>query len=118
MDMLKWLPTAIALVLFLGAAVVYLRGSRDKGTIDTLERNNKALTERVTILVGECREDHQKIEGQAQTIEVLTNTVNSSELIRTHHEQAMAGLADLRTDVNELPSKIAAAIAAAVKEVK
>lgn len=42
--------TAIAAVVFLGAAVIYLRGSRDKGTITTLEQNNKALTERVEIL--------------------------------------------------------------------
>lgn len=40
----------IGFVVFLGAAAIYLRGSRDKGTIATLEQNNKALAERVTLL--------------------------------------------------------------------
>lgn len=41
---------AIGIVTFLGAAAVYLRGSKDKGTISTLESNNKALASRVDIL--------------------------------------------------------------------
>lgn len=48
-----WLQVLGALVLFVsfvGSAVVFLRGSADKGTIDTLERNNQALSERVGIL--------------------------------------------------------------------
>jgi hypothetical protein len=43
----------VALVIGLGAIVQYLRGSRDKGTITTLEQNNKALNERVTLLEGD-----------------------------------------------------------------
>lgn len=40
----------VGLVVFLGATVVYLRGSRDKGTITTLENSNRALSERVALL--------------------------------------------------------------------
>lgn len=40
----------VGLVVFLGAVVVYLRGSKDKGTITTLEASNRALTERVDLL--------------------------------------------------------------------
>lgn len=49
----SWIGTIgglVGIVVFLGAVVVYLRGSRDKGTISTLEQNNKALTERVALL--------------------------------------------------------------------
>jgi hypothetical protein len=46
---LSWLTTGIAVVGFLAAATVYLRGARDKGTIETLQRNNQALLERVDI---------------------------------------------------------------------
>lgn len=51
--MTDWLGTLggiVALVVFLGAAVVYIRGSKDKGTITTLESSNRALTERVKVL--------------------------------------------------------------------
>lgn len=46
------------LVVFLGAAVVYLRGSRDKGTITTLEASNTSLLQRVGVLekdLGDAR---------------------------------------------------------------
>lgn len=46
----SWIGLGISIVVFLGAAWVYLSGSKDKGTIGTLEANNKALTERVGIL--------------------------------------------------------------------
>jgi gamma-glutamylcysteine synthetase len=45
-----WIGLFVLVISFLGTAVVFLRGSRDKGTISTLEQNNKALTERVTLL--------------------------------------------------------------------
>lgn len=48
-----WLQVLGALILvvtFVGSAVVFLRGSADKGTIETLERSNHALIERVGLL--------------------------------------------------------------------
>jgi hypothetical protein len=47
---LSWLTGAIVVVGFLGSVTIYLRGSKDAGTIKTLERSNKALNERVAIL--------------------------------------------------------------------
>lgn len=121
MDALSWLPTAIAVVLFLGSAVIYLRGSRDKGTIDALERNNRALTERVGILESEQREDRAQIEGLVTANRVLTNTVNSAELIETlktevlaalldHHNAALKGMATIHTDLADLPGRLAVAM--------
>lgn len=40
----------VGLIVFLGTVVVYLRGSRDKGTITTLTNSNAALMERVGLL--------------------------------------------------------------------
>ena len=40
----------VGAVVFLGSVVVYFKGSADKGTIETLERNNAALAERVDLL--------------------------------------------------------------------
>jgi hypothetical protein len=51
-----WMQVLGCLVLFVtfvGSAVVFLRGSADKGTIETLERNNRALNERVALLESE-----------------------------------------------------------------
>jgi len=119
--LLTWLLGAVALVNFFAAAAVYLRGSRDKGTIETLTRsndalqeNNKILNDRVTLLETSDTSKGEKIAAQDKTIEVLTNTVNSSELIKTlsselsmHHKAAMTGVAQIHTDLAELPKKIA-----------
>lgn len=121
MTVLNWIPTAIAAVLFLGSAAVYLRGSRDKGTIEALERNNAALTERVGILESTGREDRGKITAQAQTIAVLTNTVNSADLIvnlkgeilealNEHHLAAIGGVSQIHEDLANLPGQIAAVL--------
>lgn len=87
-NIMSWLTTGIAVVGFLAAATVYLRGARDKGTIETLQRNNQALLERVDIQADKILElertgvqCNEKIEAQATTIEVLQNTTNSRELI-------------------------------------
>lgn len=116
MNPITWFLFAFAVVNFLGAAAVYLRGSKDKGTIETLTRSNAALTEnnkildeRVTLLEAGRTADREKIEAQAHTIEVLTNTVNSADLIRSldvhltsNHKAAMIGLKEIHTDLSEL----------------
>lgn len=61
-----WIGLFVLITTFLGTLVVYLRGARDKGTISTLEQNNKALTERVEIL--EKSEAQLKAEAAAVTI--------------------------------------------------
>lgn len=55
----SWIGLGISIVVFLGAAWVYLSGSKDKGTIATLEANNKALTDRVVILEAKDRLNEQ-----------------------------------------------------------
>ena len=103
--MFDWLPVAVAAVLFLGASAVYLRGSKDKGTIDTLERNNRALNEEVGILSGKLKDfeahravDHERIRSQEQKIQALENVANSSELI-TAQTDLIRELSDLIRDV-------------------
>ncbi len=57
MQWLTILGVAIAVTVFLGSAVVFLRGSRDQGTIATLQRSNSALTERVNVLEADAARD-------------------------------------------------------------
>lgn len=123
MPILDWLPTAVAVVLFLGAATVYLRGSRDKGTIATLTANNAALTERVGLL----EQDNSKLETEVSTLKsavgVLEGVANSSNEIASfrtemvnaaaalatsleeHHTQAMERLYLVHTDLEALKGK-------------
>ena len=112
-----WLPTAVAVVIFLGAATVYLRGSKDKGTIETLERNNAALTERVTILETSVKEKGDRIEILEREKDVLQSVANSSEEIAdlrmaldNHHAQAMAGMTQIHEDLDAIATGLAAAI--------
>ena len=62
-DSLGTLGTLFGIVVFLGAAVVYLRGSKDRGTIETLERNNSALNERVGILERDNAEFRARVDS-------------------------------------------------------
>lgn len=79
-----WLGTIgglVGLIVFLGAVVVYLRGSKDAGTIKTLEKNNQALTERVDLLerdnvelkakVGALERENAHLLAQRPSAEVL-----------------------------------------------
>lgn len=51
---LTLIGVVIIVVGFLGSVVVFLRGSRDQGTIATLERYSKALEARLTQLEDEA----------------------------------------------------------------
>lgn len=129
--MFDWLPVAVAVVLFLGSTVVYLRGAKDKGTIETLNRSNAALTERVKVLedaevvrIAADKAKDSRIESLESANTVLQNTVNSSELIialhadiktmhtdlTTHHGAAMAGMIQLHDDLEGLPAALAGVI--------
>lgn len=114
---MDWIPTAIGIVLFLGTAIVYLRGSKDKGTIATLTRNNAALSERVAILEASDLAKATQIKALTTANMVLRNTVNSSELIadlrrdlNDHHHAAMEGLEQMHADLAGLPLELAAVL--------
>lgn len=71
----------IGIVIFLGTALVYLRGSKDKGTIATLEASNRALNERVDVLeasearltarVALLETENRKLEAQRPSAEAI-----------------------------------------------
>ena len=71
MTVLGLITAAIGCVVFLGAAVVYLRGSRDKGTIATLEASNRALSERVDVLKDELGAEKRSREHLATRVASL-----------------------------------------------
>jgi len=85
---------AIAIVVFLGSVVVFLRGSRDQGTIATLERSNKALIERVTVLEDEAARNLVERDRLAARVEALEHENEALRLERPSSE-AIAALTDL-----------------------
>jgi hypothetical protein len=99
--MTSWLGTIgglIGIAVFLGAVVVYLRGSRDKGTIQTLERSNHALTERVDILERDLRDAEQRAQSDHERIELLER-----ENVRLLSQRPSADvLAEVSVDLKEL----------------
>lgn len=92
MGWLTILGVGIAAAVFLGSVVVYLRGSRDQGTIATLERSNKALTERVTVLEGEAARSAVERDRDAARITALEHENESLRAERPSAE-AIANLA-------------------------
>lgn len=92
----------VGLIVFFGAAVVYLRGSKDKGTIETLERSNKALAEseriletkveKLTVRVAYLEKQNADLQGQrpsAEAIEAIRTLAEKNDreikaLIRKH----------------------------------
>lgn len=122
----------IGLVVFVGAVVIYLRGSKDKGTITTLEASNKALTERVDILeasekrltaAAEAQQVSHKAEMDAMHVRIETlERENERLLLQRPSADAIEGLhqklekhdSDLKTYGREI-KKLLEQVAAEVK---
>lgn len=64
-----WILPGITIVLFLGAAAIYLRGAISAGTIKALQDNNSALSDRVKVLEDESASQKVKIAEQGATIQ-------------------------------------------------
>ena len=119
-----WLPTAIAAVMFVGAAAVYLRGSKDKGTIATLAANNEALTERVGILEEankDLKTSKDTLTVRVETLERENETLRSVDSAKeeiaslhsaldSHHAAAMGGMGQIHDDLEGIAAGIAAVI--------
>lgn len=92
----SWLTiigVAIAVVIFFGSVVVFLRGSRDQGTIATLERSNNALTERVTVLENEAARNLVERDSLGARIDALEHENEALRLERPSSE-AIAALTE------------------------
>lgn len=108
-ELVEWLPAFVSVVVFLGAAIVYLRGSRDKGTIATLERSNAALTERVLLLEKNETQMTVRIDTLEAENLVLQRIANSGDAIAAlalsldeHHRQAMTAWNLIHQDLRSL----------------
>ena len=104
-----------AIVGFVAAAAAIVRYSTLKTAITSLEAVVSAQKEELAVTKSRNIEQGSVIVEQGKQIEVLQNTVNSSELIRAldahlanHHKEAMAGQDRLHVDLVGLKSVITA----------
>jgi hypothetical protein len=102
--MSQWLTlvaAAIGVVVFLGSVVVFLRGSRDQGTIATLERSNHALTERVTVLENDAARGVIERDRLTERVAALEH---ENEALRAQRPSAdaIAALAEVVSDNHSL----------------
>lgn len=115
---LQVLGVAVVFVGFLGAATVYLRGSKDAGTITTLKANNEALTARVAILeksdtekehtigvlqarLTACERENVSLAAQRPSAEAITDI---HALLSMHDKETRALLMAMATSLTELTS--------------
>jgi uncharacterized lipoprotein YajG len=78
---LAWLLPSFGIVAFLAGSVLWIAASRSKTTIETLEKNNSALNDRVAVLEAADARKDAEIAALKTANDVLTRTVNSSDKI-------------------------------------
>jgi septal ring factor EnvC (AmiA/AmiB activator) len=88
---LTWLGASITIVLFLGSVAVFLRGSADKGTIESQARQIAALSGELALTNTKCDKLDTRVQALENENEVLRAAVSHSEEVR-----------QLQIDVNEL----------------
>lgn len=73
----------LPLLSFLGLAAVYLRGSADKGTIESLQRSNAALHEEIEVQSRKSQAQDDEIDRQNQLIISLGRQVHTLQGVVT-----------------------------------
>lgn len=96
----------IGFVVFLGAAVVFLRGSKDKGTITTLEASNAALVERVAILV----DNETALKAKVAELDVRVKSLEDENTELKRQRPSAEAIADLGTRLEKHDADTLAAI--------
>jgi hypothetical protein len=105
-NLLNVVVAGISIVSFIGLAFVYLRGSADKGTIESQARLIKAQGDEITDLTRRVT----KAEGEVSTVktenQVLRDAVSHIDEVRqlqttldTHHTESMEAWGDILTAI-------------------
>lgn len=118
MPWITFVLAVIGMTTFLGSVVVFLMGSKDKGTIDTLERSNKSLHERVGVLEG----DNSDLKNRVTVLETENQALKaqrpSAEAIAALAEQTQHLDGRLNTHDAETKAMITASTSAVLEELQ
>lgn len=108
---LGYITLAIAVVSFLGAAFVYLRGSADKGTIESQGRLIKAQADELADLTKRLTTAEARVATVEVENAVLRDAVGHGDELRAlqsdltvHHSESMAAWAGIRSAVERIAS--------------
>ena len=132
LDVLPWVAATFGLISFVGAVTVFIKGSADKGTIQTQRDSIEALLERDRIKDQQIADLKASDASKTARIEVLENLANSGDKIDAMRVAVLASIHDVYTDLgthnqtamdridgvlgalNSLPKGIAAELAAEI----
>ena len=132
LDVLPWVAATFGLISFVGAVTVFIKGSADKGTIQTQRDSIEALLERDHIKDQQIADLKASDASKTARIEVLENLANSGDEIRAmraavleaitevntglgrHNALALERVDNVLTSIGSLPKGIAAELAAEI----
>lgn len=139
LDILPWVAATLGLVSFVGAVTVFIKGSADKGTIQTQRDSIEALLEwdrikstQITELRAADAANKTEIETLRHKVDILENVANSGDKIdamreavlesignvdtglKAHNTVALERVAELYAALTGLPKGIAAELAAEI----
>ena len=132
LDVLPWVAATFGLISFVGAVTVFIKGSADKGTIQTQRDSIEALLERDHIKDQQIADLKASDASKTSRIEVLENLANSGDEIRAmrqavldainevntglgqHNALALERVDNVLTSIGSLPKGIAAELAAEI----
>lgn len=108
---LGYISAAIAVVSFIGVAFVYLRGSADKGTIESQGRLIKSLQEENADLIRKTTNLTERVAAVEAENGVLRSAVGHTEEVKAlqstldvHHRESMQAWATITGTLERIAS--------------
>ena len=104
LDVLPWIAATLGLVSFVGAVTVFIKGSADKGTIQTQRDSIEALLEwdrikttQITELRAADVAKAAEIETLRNKVDILENVANSGDKIDAMREAVLDSISNVDT---------------------
>ena len=101
LDVLPWVAATFGLISFVGAVTVFIKGSADKGTIQTQRDSIEALLERDHIKDQQIADLKASDASKTARIEVLENLANSGDEIRELRAAVLGSIGEVHTGLGE-----------------
>ena len=101
LDVLPWVAATFGLISFVGAVTVFIKGSADKGTIQTQRDSIEALLERDHIKDQQIADLKASDASKTARIEVLENLANSGDEIRAMRQAVLDAINEVNTGLGQ-----------------
>ena len=108
LDVLPWIAATLGLVSFVGAVTVFIKGSADKGTIQTQRDSIEALLEwdrikttQITELRAADVAKTTEIETLRNKVDILENVANSGDKIDAMRDAVLGAITEVHTGLGQ-----------------